>query len=67
MSNKVNLTVRTEPEIKAQADDIYKSMGMSLSTAINMFLVATVRCGGLPLELPKSEKPLGIEKAPIEK
>jgi len=43
--------VRTEPEIKAQAESLYKSMGVSLSDAINMFLYKSLDFRGLPFEL----------------
>jgi len=45
------INVRTEPEIKAQVESLYKSMGVSLSDAINMFLYKSIDYRGLPFEL----------------
>lgn len=44
------------PEVKAQATDVYARWGMSLSDAINAFLVKSVDVGGLPFDM-RIEKP----------
>lgn len=36
------------PDVKAQAADIYARWGISLSDAINSFLVKSIDVGGLP-------------------
>ena len=40
--NDIILTVRTNKNLKERATEIYKNLGMNLSTAINMFLKETV-------------------------
>lgn len=42
---------RVTPEIKKKADKIYKSLGLTTSQAIMLFLNASVNCNGLPFEL----------------
>jgi len=42
------LNVRTDPELKDQAQKIFESIGLDLSTAINLFLKQTVRANNLP-------------------
>ena len=37
MANKSNLTLRMEPELKAQAAALFKALGMDLSTATGIF------------------------------
>lgn len=35
--SKRNMTLRMEPELKAQAADLFKALGMDLSTATGIF------------------------------
>lgn len=51
MANKQNLTLRMEPELKAQAAALFKSLGMDLSTATGIFYRQALRCHGLPFEV----------------
>lgn len=43
-----NITFRINPETKQQMSDICKDLGMSVSTAFNLFANAFVREGGIP-------------------
>lgn len=38
-----NLNIRTDKEIKDQADRIFSELGLNMTTAINMFLRTTIR------------------------
>ncbi|MDR1205214.1 MAG: type II toxin-antitoxin system RelB/DinJ family antitoxin [Peptococcaceae bacterium] len=51
MAKTAVINVRTEPNIKHQAEALYNSMGVSLSDAINMFLYKSIDYRGLPFEL----------------
>lgn len=42
---------RTSEEVKTRAAEIYAQWGLSLSDAINVFLVKSVEVGGLPFEM----------------
>lgn len=37
MASKGNMTLRIEPELKAQAAELFKSLGLDLSTATGIF------------------------------
>lgn len=50
MSNK-NITIRIDENLKKEAEELYDSLGLSLSTAIKIFLKQSVRENGLPFEL----------------
>ena len=50
MSNKGNMTLRIEPELKEQAAVLFKSLGMDLSTATGIFYRQALRYQGLPFE-----------------
>ena len=43
-----SINVRTDAKIKAQAQQIFESIGLDLSTAVNLFLKQTVRVNNLP-------------------
>ena len=38
-----NINVRTDAVVKAQAQQIFESIGLDLSTAVNLFLKQTIR------------------------
>lgn len=52
---KKNMTLRMEPELKAQAASLFKSLGMDLSTATGIFYRQALRCHGLPFEVKADE------------
>lgn len=55
MANKVNLTLRIEPELKAQAASLFNALGMDLSTATGIFYRQALRYRGLPFEVRLDE------------
>lgn len=50
-SNIPATTIRIEPEVKREASAILDELGLSMSTAINLFLRAVVREQGMPFEM----------------
>ena len=62
---KENMTLRMEPELKAQAAALFKSLGMDLSTATGVFYRQAIRCHGLPFEV-KTEEPNATTYAAME-
>ena len=46
-----NLNIKTDKEIKEQAEIIFSESGLNMTTAINMFLKTIVRENGTPFEL----------------
>lgn len=49
--NNTTMTIRTDKEIKQQAQMIFSELGMDMSTAINVFLRQAVNHRGFPFEL----------------
>ena len=47
----VNFNMRMEPEKKAEAEALYRALGMTLPQAINMFISQSILVGGLPFEV----------------
>ena len=50
-SNIPATTIRIEPEVKKEASAILDELGLSMSAAMNMFLRAVIREGGMPFEM----------------
>jgi DNA-damage-inducible protein J len=46
-----NLNIRVDDKLKEQTEDIFDYIGMSLSTAVTIFLKQVVRSNGIPFEL----------------
>ena len=54
--NTTNISIRMDADLKAQADELFAELGMSLSTAFNIFVRQSLREGGLPFEV-KLDRP----------
>lgn len=52
----VNVTFRMDSDLKRQADSLFAELGMSLSTAFNIFVRQSLRDGGIPFDI-SLEKP----------
>lgn len=51
MTATTNLNIRTDRELKNECERIYSELGLNMTTAINMFLRATVRENGIPFSV----------------
>ena len=51
MARTANINVRTEPETKLGAEQLFASFGISVADAINIFLHQSLMVGGLPFEV----------------
>lgn len=62
---QTNVNIRMDEEVKRQFDVICGELGMSMSTAFNIFAKAVVRKDGFPFELsldrPNAETVAAIE------
>lgn len=59
---KESMTLKIDPELKAQATALFKALGMNLSTATGIFYRQALRCHGLPFEV-KTDEPNEITYA----
>lgn len=48
MSNAINMSFRVDKDLKKKADELFKSLGMNTSVALNMFLTQSVREQSIP-------------------
>lgn len=50
MNNISNVSFRIDTDLKNQADTLFASLGLNMTTAFNMFLRQSVREGRIPFE-----------------
>ena len=49
----INVTIRMDEQLKAQADELFADLGLSLSSAITMFVKQAVREQRIPFEVKR--------------
>lgn len=54
----VNFSVRMSAELKTESEELYRALGIPLTTAIQIFLRKSLAVGGLPFELKVSPPPI---------
>ena len=47
----INVTVRIDEDLKNQADELFDDLGLSFTSAINVFVRQAVREGRIPFEI----------------
>ena len=52
----INMSIRTDSELKAQAEAVLSQLGMNMTGTINMFLQQIVRDRAVPLSLSLSSE-----------
>ena len=50
MANSI-ISVRIDPEMKAQAESLYSELGITLSEAVKIFIKKSINYGGIPFEV----------------
>lgn len=64
---QTNVNIRIDEDDKRQFDEICRQLGMTMSTAFNVFAKAVIRQGGFPFELslerPNTETLTAMEDA----
>lgn len=66
ISNAMNMSFRVDKNLKKQADELFKKLGMNTSVALNMFLSQSVREQSIPfipsMEVPNAKLMSAIEE-----
>lgn len=60
MVDTATISFRTDPQVKQRAKELYESMGLDLSTALNMFLRQSLTDNGMPFRATR-ESQLNVE------
>lgn len=45
------INIKVDDEVKNKSEQIFKELGLSTSSAINIFLKKVINCNGIPFEL----------------
>ena len=53
--SKTSMSIRLESEVKEQAQQVFNSLGMDMTTAINIFLRQAIQYQGLPFDVRLDE------------
>ena len=56
MADVTNLDIRIERDLKAKADKLFSDMGMSLTTAVNVFVRQAVFEQAIPFKIDQSSE-----------
>ncbi len=56
MAEKTSTSIRVDPEVKAEAVKVFKSLGLDFSTGIDIYLRAVVREQRIPFDLALENK-----------
>jgi len=51
MARSASLHIRTDPQTKAGAEQLFSTFGITISDAVNIFLNQSLLVGGLPFEV----------------
>ena len=45
------INIKVDDDVKVKSEQIFKELGLSTSSAINIFLKKVINCNGIPFEL----------------
>ena len=51
MADTMNFSIRMERDVKKECEQLYGALGLTLSSAINVFLRQSLRVGGFPFDV----------------
>lgn len=61
-----NVSFRTDDETKAQAAELFRDLGLDMSTAINMFLRQSIVSNGIPFTPRRESLTNALSRAEVE-
>ncbi|HIS39973.1 MAG TPA: type II toxin-antitoxin system RelB/DinJ family antitoxin [Candidatus Aphodovivens avistercoris] len=61
----INVTIRIDEDLKEEADKLFDDLGMSFTTAINVFVKQSLREGRIPFEITTAPRAAGYEHAVV--
>ena len=63
ITNTTNLNIRVDSTLKQESDLLFKSLGLNMSTAINMFLTKCVKTSSIPFKIEEPKPSKELQKA----
>ncbi len=62
-NNTSAININVDSNIKKEATELFNSLGLNMSTAINLFLRKSINEGGIPFEIKISKPTRALKKA----
>ena len=62
-NNTSAININVDSNIKKEATELFNSLGLNMSTAINLFLRKSINEGGIPFEIKISKATRELKKA----
>ena len=53
MSVTSNINIRVDTELKQEAEELFRDLGLTMSSAITLFLRSAVNSNGIPFEIKR--------------
>lgn len=60
MKKNSTLNLRVNPDVKRNAEEVLSQLGISMSTAINIYLKQISMTGGIPFDIKVPKAPISI-------
>lgn len=61
------ININVDENVKAQATELFKSFGLDMTTAMNLFLRQSIMYGGIPFEIKKPSWYVSSEREAAQK
>jgi addiction module RelB/DinJ family antitoxin len=61
MQKTATLNLRIDPEVKQSAESVLSQLGLSMSTAVDLFLRQVALTGGVPFRIALPEAPVSVD------
>lgn len=61
-----NINIRIDSDKKAKAQELFSSLGLDMSTAINLFIQQSLEFNGIPFTIRKYNKETEVAFAEVE-
>lgn len=61
MQKSATLNLRVDPEVKQSAESVLSQLGLSMSTAIDIFLRQVALTGSIPFKVALAEAPRAVD------
>lgn len=62
-NNTSAININVDSNVKKEATELFNSLGLNMSTAINLFLRKSINVGGIPFELKNPKPTRELKKA----
>ena len=60
-----NLTISVDDGVKRDVDALYRSLGMNMSTAVNVFFRKSLQVGGIPFAVTAPVRGVSVNPASV--